>query len=167
VIAGFALSAVLLVVIVATVLERRKARDASKAAYDAVVALSDVARHASELAELEMRTAASMGRGSFVSERNPTAQAAKMRGYEVWRNSHIEPAQRQLRAAYRRYESATRRLIEIVQKSAVGHAWDDSKTWARSKREAWAKRRTRKARPIDYSKILDTPPVQLPPGREE
>lgn len=137
---------IMIIVLVTMLLERRKARDASGAALDAVTALADVAKHAHELAEMDIRTAVSMEDtfygtqriSSFPNERNPSAQRAKMRGYEVYRNERIGPVQQKLRAAYQRYESATRRLIATVQRSAVRHAIVDFEGWRderRAKRE--------------------------------
>lgn len=122
-IALIVVGAVLLLLILSALAEGYKARQTSKAAYEAVTGLHDVAKAAHELAELEMRTAVSMGGTfgprSFAQESNATARQAKMRGYEVWRNSHIEPAMRKLQAAYKRYESATRRMISIFNTSAI------------------------------------------------
>ena len=106
------------------------ARATSSAAYNAVVALSDAAKAAHELTELEFRTAVSMedtfyGTKSFAQDSNPTMRRAKMRGYEVYRNERIGPAQSKLNAAYKRYEHWTRVLIDIASLHPYVYAWHE------------------------------------------
>jgi hypothetical protein len=115
--------AILAVFTVSAWLHHLHSKAATKSAWDAVVALGEVAQAAHELYEIDTRTSVSMGHGSFANESNASVRRAKMRGYEVWRNSQITPAQNKLRAAYRRYENATRWLIEIVTLHPYVFAW--------------------------------------------
>ena len=132
------------------------ARATSSAAYNAVVALGDVAKAAHELTELEFRTAVSMedtfyGVKNFAQESNPTMRRAKMRGYEVYRNERIGPAQSKLNAAYKRYEHWTRVLIEIATLHPYVWAWHEFSERGAQWRERRRRRNTDDHPNVEYS----------------
>lgn len=96
---------------------RAEAREDLIAAYNAIAGLNEVAKEAYAISQFDHRTMDSLrgSSGSFLNEKNATARYAKYRGFEVWRNSQVDPMQGRLRAGYRKYETNTQHLVQRVQ----------------------------------------------------